>query len=164
MSFCCVTWKESTVGLHDQRRCFLPHCLSPHVSRGSLALLCSPRDTIHLVSTLSHFVIFWENEHLSSQDTWGMSFGQNRGKKINDICKWLLHHFFKIVLGKGLYFKMYFFFLPCIKGCTEERLPYLWSLSAWDSWRTSWPYIALEDRAVTAERRHQVSPPGSTNT
>ena len=66
--------------------------------------------------------------------------------------------FSKIFLEKILYFQMDFFFFFF---CTEGRFPYLWSLSAWDSWRTPWPQIALEDRAVADKRRHRVELPGS---
>lgn len=50
----------------------LPQHLSPQVSQGSPALLCFPKKTINSASTLNHSVILWNNENVSSQDTWGM--------------------------------------------------------------------------------------------
>lgn len=60
-----------------------------------------------------------------------------------------LYQFSKIFLQNVAYLKIGLLFSG---GCTnesEEEVPYLWSLSARDSWRTPWPCVTLEDRAVT---------------
>lgn len=63
-----------------------------------------------------------------------------------------LYQFSKNILQEVVYFKtgFPFFTLNWRSHKGEWRdLPYLWSFSAWDSWRTPWPYVTLEDRGVT---------------